>query len=419
MRPVRLGDKTNLGVGRRCQPNGKPPTAKLNSQDGSLCLFVLQLGLCIGFVCGAWLFIALRGLAAPRPPSELDQPQHELVACACSQVEQSALSATAPGEAVPVAHCCDADVAFAARRHISSPSAGLHTADFGSKGRQAVSGSSTVDAATGVAGKGVSGTWVEVDALAFGSGGGRRVEAARRRARALLKAEVAAEEDALEARELARAMADSAVDAVQSSCADFAGAVAVSMSGVGAGAGDESYSSRPSGLFSGPDGCVRAWKPPVGWVAPPVWSREPGLDPVGGDRWGVKVRLRMPQSGSLLVWVRVAPVLRVDRGEPMAGGEHLPVWRQLPVGDVTMRWDELPVADFVSEVLRVEGQAGLQRYARVAGRGAGAGSHGRSGRRGRRRGGRGLGAEGLAEGLARMDRVTFSTLKPTFRVVSE
>ena len=32
---------------------------------------------------------------------------------------------------------------------------------------------------------------------------------------------------------------------------------------------------------------------------------------------------------------------------------------------------------------------------------------------------RGLGAEGLAEGLARMDRVTFSTLKPTFCVVRE
>ena len=79
----------------------------------------------------------------------------------------------------------------------------------------------------------------------------------------------------------------------------------------------------------------------------------------------------------------------------------------------------------MSEVLRVEGQAGLQRYARVPGRGAGAGSHGRSGRRGRRRGGRGrgapgvVGAEGLAEGLAQMDCVTFSTLKPTFCVVRE
>ena len=229
-------------------------------QDGSLCLFVLQLGLCIGFVCGAWLFIALRGLAAPRPPSELDQPQHELVACACSQVEQSALSATAPGEAVPVAHCCEADVAFAARRHISSPSAGHHAADSGSKGRQAAPGSSMVDAGTGAAGKGVSGTWVEVDALAFGSGGVRRGEAARWRAQALLKA---------------------------------------------------------------------------------------------------------------------------------------------------------------------EGQAGLQRHARVPGRCDGAGSHRRSRRQGRRRGGRGRSsagvavAEGLAAGLARMDHVTFSTLKPTFCVVSE
>jgi hypothetical protein len=38
-------------------------------QDGSLCLFVLQLGLCIGLACGAWLFVALRGPAAPRLPS--------------------------------------------------------------------------------------------------------------------------------------------------------------------------------------------------------------------------------------------------------------------------------------------------------------------------------------------------------------
>ena len=122
-----------------------------------------------------------------------------------------------------------------------------------------------------------------------------------------MRAEVRAEEDALEACELERAMVESAVDTVRSSCADFDGAIAASLGGEGEGGGGVG-SARPSGLFSGPDGFVRAWKSPVGWVAPPVWSREPGLDPAGGDRWGVKVRLRMPQSGSLLVWVRVAPV---------------------------------------------------------------------------------------------------------------
>jgi hypothetical protein len=76
-------------------------------------------------------------------------------------------------------------------------------------------------------------------------------------------------------------------------------------------------------------------------------------------------------------------------------------------------------------LLKAEGQAGLQRHARVPGRCDGAGSHRRSRRQGRRRGGRGRSsagvavAEGLAAGLARMDRVTFSTLKPTFCVVSE
>jgi hypothetical protein len=121
-----------------------------------------------------------------------------------------------------------------------------------------------------------------------------------------------------------------------------------------------------------------------------------------------EVDLTVTSGSNHLAWVRVAPVLKVYRGEPMTAGEHLPVWRPLPVGDVTMRCDQLPVADFVSEVLLAEGQAGLQRHA--------AGSHGRSGRQGRRRGGRGwssagvAGAEGLAAGLARMDRVTFSTL---------
>ena len=85
----------------------------------------------------------------------------------------------------------------------------------------------------------------------------------------------------------------------------------------------------------------------------------------------------------------------------------------------------IPAVDFVTCVLCEEGVAGLRRHALVdvlaRGRDAGAaGSPERSGRRGRRRGGQGrsagvVGGEGLATGLARMDRVTFSTLKPTFR----
>ena len=68
------------------------------------------------------------------------------------------------------------------------------------------------------------------------------------------------------------------------------------------------------------------------------------------------------------VWVRVAPVLKVEGGVPLAAYEHLPAWRPLPIGDVITRWDLLPVEDFVSQVLHVEGPAGLQRHARVAGR---------------------------------------------------
>ena len=84
---------------------------------------------------------------------------------------------------------------------------------------------------------------------------------------------------------------------------------------------------------------------------------------------------------------------------------------------------------YISCMLCEEGVAGLRRHALVdvlaRGRDAwAAGSPERSGRRGRRRGGQGrsagvVGGEGLATGLARMDRVTFSTLKPTFSVVSE
>ena len=277
----------------------------------SVSLFVLQVVLCVVIACGSRAVIALRGPVAPSSPLNSAPLQSELVAHVCNQVEQCASSATTPDDAVPAAPDCGADVVFAARRHISS-SAGQLPADAGSElGLAAVAGPPLVGAAASAAGRaartGVAGSWAEVDSLAFGSGGGRRVEAARRRARALLRAEVRAEEDALEACELERAMVESAVDTVRSSCADFDGAIAASLGGEGEGGGGVG-SARPSGLFSGPDGFVRAWKSPVGWVAPPVWSREPGLDPAGGDRWGVKVRLRMPQSGSLLVWVRVAPV---------------------------------------------------------------------------------------------------------------
>ena len=105
------------------------------------------------------------------------------------------------------------------------------------------------------------------------------------------------------------------------------------------------------------------------------------------------------------------------------------MWRPLPIGEVNTRWDLWPAVDFVSCVLREEGVAGLRRHAlvgaSVGGGSDGAGSHGRSGRRRRRRGGGrgrsagGAGDEGLAEGLARLDRVTFSTLKPTFYVARE
>ena len=98
----------------------------------SLSSFVLQVGLFAGLACGSWLFIVLRGPAAPPLPLNLDRPQHELVARACPQVEQSALSATAPDEAVPAALSCGADIAFAARRHISL-SAGQSPVDADSK----------------------------------------------------------------------------------------------------------------------------------------------------------------------------------------------------------------------------------------------------------------------------------------------
>lgn len=128
------------------------------------------------------------------------------------------------------------------------------------------------------------------------------------------------------------------------------------------------------------------------------------------------------------VWVRVAPVLKVEGGVPLAAGEHLPAWRLQPIGEVNTRWDLLPAVDFVSCVLSEEGVAGLQRHAlvgaSVGGRGAGVGSRGRSGRARRRGRGRGwsaggAGEKGLAAGLAQVDRVTFSTLKPTFSVVRE
>ena len=145
---------------------------------GSLCLsvslFVLQVGLCFGIACGSWIFVTLRGPAAPSSPLNLGPPQRELAARACSQVEQCASSATTPDEAVPVAPGGGADVAFAARRHISS-SAGQPPADTGSGvGSEAVAGPLLVSADAGAAGSivrmGAAGSWVVgADAGAEGS----------------------------------------------------------------------------------------------------------------------------------------------------------------------------------------------------------------------------------------------------------
>ena len=237
-------------------------------------LLFFQVGVCLGIAYGVRIYFS-RGAAAPTPPS--NRLQREPQVCVCCPVEQSALSATTSGVTGTLmgsgCGATDDTGAFAARRlsHISA-------------------GQSSVGAGASVV-KGVAGTWVEVEACASGSGGGRRVEAARRRARALLRAEVAAEEDTLEALELECAIADSALDTVRPSCADFDDAIAAALGGVG-GVGDGASTARPSGLFTGPDGFVRAWMPPVGWVPPPE-PPERGVDPVGGDRWGVKVRLRM------------------------------------------------------------------------------------------------------------------------------
>ena len=124
----------------------------------SLSSFVLQVGLFAGLACGSWLFIVLRGPAAPPLPLNLDRPQHELVARACPQVEQSALSATAPDEAVPAALSCGADIAFAARRHISL-SAGQSPVDADSKAGQAASGACVMGARASDVGNGASWWW--------------------------------------------------------------------------------------------------------------------------------------------------------------------------------------------------------------------------------------------------------------------
>ena len=177
-------------------------------------LLFFQVGVCLGIAYGVRIYFS-RGAAAPTPPS--NRLQREPQVCVCCPVEQSALSATTSGVTGTLmgsgCGATDDTDAFAARRlsHISA-------------------GQSSVGAGASVV-KGVAGTWVEVEACASGSGGGRRVEAARRRARALLRAEVAAEEDTLEALELECAIADSALDTVRPSCADFDDAVAAAWVG--------------------------------------------------------------------------------------------------------------------------------------------------------------------------------------------
>lgn len=248
-------------------------------------------------------------------------------------------------------------------------------------------GSSVRDASgqgPGVGGRDVAGTWLELEELARGDGGGRRRDAARRRARELVAGETArfmAKEEAAQARFEERLARREHMEAALSSSAFAhvrdAGAICAGLElegGRGSGGAGEAGrvgrgGHRPSGL----------WAPPPGWVAPrvPTAAEQVSL----GLRYGVRVKLHVSRRGGRvcvgqLVGLQLSPMAYgpFEVGEVWVGG----AW-----GSAEW-WDALPAEDFVSGVLAQEGVVGLRRYALVSKAG-----EGRRRRRSGRRGGQG------------------------------